>query len=172
MVDEEWGDLALACNRDEFARRYEHPFLYAQRAALKPVRPQRTERLEITGLIPIFERDEKAPAELVVLPIKKVQLAFPSMITVGRTANNDLMVSDPQISKFHAFFKQATGGAWEIADAGSRNGTFLHNQPLEPKRPAVIGSGDKLKFAALEFQFLDAAGLWTVLVAALDRWGD
>ncbi len=106
-----------------------------------------------------------------MLPIQKVQEAFPSMITVGRTANNDVIVSDPQISKFHAFFRQ-THGAWEVADAGSRNGTFLHNQQLDSKRPVTIVSGNKLKLAALEFEFLDSASLWTTLVAALDRWGD
>src|SRR5206468_3459576 len=31
-----------------------------------------------------------------VLPLRKVQSTFPSMITVGRTENNDLVVSDEQ----------------------------------------------------------------------------
>ena len=132
----EWGDLALSHNRDEFAAGCPFPFLFAKRSPLKPLPPQRTLVREITGVIPIEELEAgKKDQKLVVLPVRKVQGAFCSMITVGRTANNDVVISDTEVSKFHAYFRRNEAGAWEVTDAGSRNGTWLGGKKLEAKRP-------------------------------------
>src|SRR2546430_17655323 len=40
-----------------------------------------------------------------VFAIRKRQALYSEMITVGRTANHDIVVSDPRISKFHADFR-------------------------------------------------------------------
>src|SRR5207302_10503529 len=71
-----------------------------------------------------------------VLPLRKVQSTFPSMITVGRTDNNDLVVPDEQVSKFHAFFR-LVGERVEISDAGSRNGTFVGGRRIESRGASV-----------------------------------
>ena len=166
-----WPDLALSCTRDEFAARYPFPFLFGRRAALRPVKPQRTEVREITAMVPMDLVERPGEGELLVLPVRKIQEAFPSMITIGRTNNNDVVVTNPQISKFHAFFRKVNDD-WELADAGSRNGTTLKGAKLEAKKPVKVSYGDKLALGGLQFEFLDASGLWTALVAALDRWGD
>ncbi len=104
-----------------------------------------------------------------VLPLRKVQSTFPSMITVGRTDNNDLVVPDEQVSKFHAFFR-LVGDRVELSDAGSRNGTFIGSRRLEARGGgAQLNRGDRFAFGAIEFQLFDARGCWEWL-RQLDRF--
>jgi FHA domain len=170
MDNVNWGDVALACTRDQFAAAYRHPFLYAQLVPMTAVRPQRTEKLEIGRLVVPRDGGERLGASLLILPVLKVQPTFPSMITVGRTQNNDVVVADRGVSKFHAWF-QYKGSLVELADGGSRNGTQVRGQTLQAARPVVVRSGDRVGFAGVEFMFLDAASLWNHLVSALDQWG-
>ena len=87
------------------------------------------------------------------------------MITVGRARNNDIVVPDGLVSKFHAFFRQLDDGDWGLADAGSANGTRLVELDLLPKgQPERVRPGDKIVFGGVSaFRFLDAAGLWAAL---------
>lgn len=104
-----------------------------------------------------------AKATQIVVAVRKVQPMFPSMITVGRTPNNDITLPSSQISKFHAYFR-SIGGALEVADAGSRNGTWVGVQRLQPKAaPIAVKSGDRIRFGHFEFRLLDAGGCWDQL---------
>ncbi|HWE27927.1 MAG TPA: FHA domain-containing protein [Polyangia bacterium] len=104
-----------------------------------------------------------------VLPLRKVQSTFPSMITVGRTDNNDLVIPDEQVSKFHAFFR-LVGDRVELSDAGSRNGTFVGSRRLEARgASAPVSSRDRFAFGAVEFELFDARGCWERL-RQLDRF--
>jgi hypothetical protein len=103
---------------------------------------------------------------LTVFRIRKMTAVFPDMITVGRTGRNDIVLEQHQISGFHACFRASeSGGGLVLADAGSRNGTWVSGQLLEPKGPpsGILASGDKVSFAQLEFTFLNAAACWDVL---------
>jgi hypothetical protein len=103
-----------------------------------------------------------------VLAVRKTQLAFPSMITVGRTANNDLVLPDVRVSKFHCWFKVSSDRV-ELVDAGSRNGTFVRTRRLAPKAtPTEVRFGDKVRFGDLEFQLLEPGAAWDKLHAELD----
>lgn len=114
-------------------------------------------------------RPNERGARPLVLPLKKVQTTFPSMITIGRTDNNDLIVPDEQISKFHAYFR-IVGGRVEICDAGSRNGTFVGGRRLVAKsESAGLAYGDRFSLGALEFRLFDARGCWEWL-RQLDRF--
>ena len=49
----------------------------------------------------------------------------------------------------------------ELADAGSANGSFVGKDRLEPKGPGkIVIPGEKVTFALLEFDFLDAGACW------------
>jgi hypothetical protein len=99
-------------------------------------------------------------ARPLVLPVRKVQTTFPSMITVGRTDNNDLVVPDEQVSKFHAFFR-IVDDAVQLFDAGSRNGTFIGGVRLQPRSAGTpLRNGDRFSLAAVEMLLLDSRGFW------------
>ncbi|HEY2746811.1 MAG TPA: FHA domain-containing protein [Polyangia bacterium] len=169
-----WGmdlsTLALSLTREQFRARFDCFFLCADLGVGKSTRPQRTE---------VFNGEEKTeayagpmPGSPFAAPLVKVQETFPSMIMLGRTLNNDIVVGDTSISKFHAFFRVAPGGLVEVADAGSRNGTFVGTEKLTPKQMKRLRAGDRVRFARLAFQLLDAPTCWDWLVKALDNWGD
>ncbi|MGE0708592.1 MAG: FHA domain-containing protein [Planctomycetota bacterium] len=109
------------------------------------------------------------PGDPTILPVKKREggNAFTSMITVGRAPNNDVVLHDPSVSKFHAYFTQREGGL-HVIDAGATNFTKLNGAQLAPNKPsAALGSGDLLDFGDVRARFLDARGLFDYLRAGL-----
>jgi hypothetical protein len=156
--------LARSRTREQFIAAFPHPFLLGIPQLTRPMARGRTvlvTPIDVRdGLLMPRPRRQSGDAKILVLPVKKVQPSFPSMITVGRTQNNDLVIEDGEISKFHAFFRVSPSGV-ELADAGSRNGTFVQQRRLEPKGPsAPVMVGDAIQFGSLEFVFLDAGGVW------------
>ncbi len=107
-------------------------------------------------------RPSQAQAEIFVFPIRRTgRSPYPSMITVGRTKNNDIVLADVGISKFHAFFKEEDGKL-VLHDAESRNGTTVDDAPAptaKAGKPATVTRGSKVRFGLLEFWVVDAAGL-------------
>ncbi len=181
----DWAELALVSRVDQWIAANPHLFIISRARLNRPPRAAAT----VTGMQALRNRDAivpREPADLgrsptgafriadlnkpksaasergrpLVLPLKKVQSTFPSMITVGRTDNNDLVVPDEQISKFHAFFR-LVGDRVELSDAGSRNGTFVGTRRLEPRGASVpLRLNDRFAFGAVEFQLFDARGCW------------
>jgi hypothetical protein len=170
---EDWRALVAARSREAFVAGYGYPFLLALSGLDAPAAPARTIRMEggVEMINAIMAERRRLKAEggpkagPVVLPVRKVQTTFPSMITVGRARNNDIVVSDALVSKFHAFFRQLENGDWGVADAGSANGTRLGDLDLPPKgQPERVRPGDKIVFGGVSaFRFLDASGLWAAL---------
>ena len=122
-----------------FAEHHTHPWLI-----LSPeVRPKedltiRTTLYNTDGT-PIPDDAPEALLELKALEVEKRPInAFGLGITLGRTRNNDIVVNDERISRFHAFFRLAEG-SWLIADAGSKNGTFLYGVKVDPRKALDFG---------------------------------
>ncbi|MFE7120443.1 FHA domain-containing protein [Streptomyces sp. NPDC057654] len=67
------------------------------------------------------------------------QLALGRVMRIGRALENELVVSDLQVSRYHAEFKAAPDGRFEIVDLGSHNGTYVNGQPV---RHQIIGPND------------------------------
>ncbi|AZQ71000.1 MULTISPECIES: FHA domain-containing protein [Streptomyces] len=71
-------------------------------------------------------------------PTRFHQVAVGRVMRIGRALDNDLVVSDLQVSRHHAEFR-ATPGGFEIVDLGSHNGTYVNGQPV---RQQLIGPQD------------------------------
>jgi hypothetical protein len=131
-----------------------------------PVRTMPLDRIDVTtDDLPTTtsSSDRHASRAFMVLAIRKVYDTFPNMITVGRTANNDLVVPDVSVSKFHAFFKVTPKG-FELADAGSKNGTWVAGKELAPRGDAVpVKLGDRLRFGRIEFTVVDPGVCWDTI---------
>lgn len=194
----DWGELALVSRADQWVEAHPYFFIISRARMVRPPRASTTvtgmQAIRVRGdtLLPREPTDlarvptgtirladvsktKTSPANSdrggrpLVLPLRKVQTTFPSMITIGRTDNNDLVVPDEQVSKFHAFFRMV-GDRVELSDAGSRNGTFVANRKLEGRGAGEpVNRGDRLAFGAVEFQFFDARGCWEWL-RQLDRF--
>ncbi|MGW0601840.1 FHA domain-containing protein [Streptomyces sp. NPDC002776] len=65
-------------------------------------------------------------------------------VRIGRAADNDLVLDDLVVSRYHAELRALPDGGHEIADLGSHNGTFLNGSPVTtaPLLPGdVVGIG-------------------------------
>ncbi len=71
---------------------------------------------------------------------------------VGRSEDNDVVVSDPSVSRRHARLSRADGGdGFVIEDLGSTNGTLLDGAPIDRER---IEGGEELTFGGVEARFV------------------
>lgn len=80
--------------------------------------------------------------------------AFQRRVTVGRTPNNDVVIDDASVSRFHAWFEQAEDGTWVVVDAGSKNGSYVSTKKLAPKKPHSLRGGEKVRFGTIDGWFL------------------
>jgi len=166
------GD-ARALGHDDFCARHGAAFLLHQGALdpeRKALRPQQTMVMRRSDAPPGAGSSRppgpsdaaKSLSGLLLYPIRHTgRSPFPRIVTVGRTKNNDIVLADISISKFHAFFKEEDGGLY-LTDGESRNGTFVDSvRALTTKqgKPTLLKGGARVKFGALEFRFIDAKEL-------------
>jgi FHA domain/Domain of unknown function (DUF4388) len=61
--------------------------------------------------------------------------------TLGRHRNNDIVISDPKVSSFHARIDRGSEG-FTLIDLKSRNGTFLNGRRIEA---GALSTGDEVR---------------------------
>ena len=74
------------------------------------VQPQEDYRLSV----------DRRPTAVLPLPARRLR--------IGRTSDNDLVLSDLSISRHHAELRKTSDGKYQIVDLGSHNGTFVNGQ--------------------------------------------
>ncbi len=95
-----------------------------------------------------------------VLPLRKKPESLWDHITVGRASTADIVITDPAVSSVHAHFERdEEEGKLSVQDVGSSNGTFLNRTPLQPHAPAVLRSGDCIRFGQTVFYLVGNAML-------------
>nr|WP_197287575.1 FHA domain-containing protein [Streptomyces apocyni] len=70
------------------------------------------------------------------------QVALGRVMRIGRALENDLVVSDLQVSRNHAEFHATPDGQFQIHDLGSHNGTYVNGVPIAKSGTALIGPND------------------------------
>ncbi|MFF0424207.1 FHA domain-containing protein [Streptomyces sp. NPDC021012] len=70
------------------------------------------------------------------------QLDLGRVMRIGRALENELVVSDLQVSRNHAEFHATPDGRFEIRDLGSHNGTYVNGQPIPKGGTALLGPQD------------------------------
>lgn len=63
-----------------------------------------------------------------------------STLTMGRDPSNDLVLDDPNVSRFHAEVRRTSDGGAELRDLGSRNGTRLDREFIRQRAAIRAGS--------------------------------
>ncbi|GAB4264983.1 MAG: hypothetical protein Kow0080_04680 [Candidatus Promineifilaceae bacterium] len=76
-----------------------------------------------------------------------------SSITLGRHADNDVVLPAEGVSREHARL-QATSLGWEVVDLGSVNGTFLNDRRLRPETPTPLVPGSRIKIGPYELTLI------------------
>ena len=93
---------------------------------------------------------------------KSADNAFKHRVTIGRTSNNDIVLDDNSVSRFHAWFEERAG-EWLVVDAGSRNGTVVNGKKLAAKASFTMVNGTSLRIGALPLTFYSAQGFFEML---------
>ncbi|MFJ4540437.1 FHA domain-containing protein [Streptomyces tibetensis] len=70
------------------------------------------------------------------------QFSLGRVMRIGRALENELVVSDLQVSRHHAEFHATPDGRMEIRDLGSHNGTYVNGQPIAKGGSQLLGPAD------------------------------
>ncbi|HKU39784.1 MAG TPA: FHA domain-containing protein [Polyangiales bacterium] len=88
-----------------------------------------------------------------VKPGSQVEFPFEqTRIVLGRGPAADVRIPHRTVSEFHATV-QLHGDVWQLADAGSTNGTKLNGTRLTGDRPKRLRDGDRIELGAYELSF-------------------
>ena len=102
---------------------------------------------------------ERAGAELPVLigqtgPLNGQRWLIERAMVVGRDVTCDIVISDRQVSRFHARFNLTDDGVL-LEDLSSKNGTFCNGARLE--EPILLSDGDLIQVSLVQhFVFLSS----------------
>lgn len=92
---------------------------------------------------------ERGRPQRLVFPVAKRwgESLAAQRVTIGRARTNDISLREDTVSKFHAFFRLASGGeSVQITDVSSTNGTFVQGKRLPPKTPHLLNGGEHIQF--------------------------
>lgn len=70
-------------------------------------------------------------------------------MTLGRAADNDVVIDHVDVSRFHARLLYDNGSLW-VRDVGSRNGVFINDTRLADHKALKVG--DRLRIADTTFE--------------------
>ncbi len=166
---EDYVDDIRALSAAAFTERHGDAFLvhHGATADLRPPPRAQPTLNEITSVksVPPGVRDGAAvprrpKSSFLVFEVRSTgRCPFPNMISVGRTRNNDIVIPDVSVSKFHAFFMRGKDGRLLLQDAGSRNGTYVGGALVAGRegQPTPVGSFSELRFGSVEMSFLMAS---------------
>lgn len=85
---------------------------------------------------------------------------YAHLISVGRSANNDISVGVDSVSKVHGYLVQEDG-RWRFTDHGSTNGSRINGHDLVPKEKYTLKDRDVLQLGLeVMFEFMDPGSLY------------
>jgi ABC transport system ATP-binding/permease protein len=92
-----------------------------------------------------------------------------SVISVGRTPDNQIVVNHPQVSSKHAQILKV-GDQVFLEDRGSANGTFVRGQRLPPGQKVPVASGEKVFIGPMPLLIQIAESRVNVVVEDQANW--
>jgi hypothetical protein len=81
-------------------------------------------------------------------------------VSLGRAANNGVVLRHPSVSKFHAWLEPTDDRTVMIVDPGSTNGTSVNDVSLRSRAPVEARSRDRLRFGDVEAVLWSPHALW------------
>jgi Domain of unknown function (DUF4388)/FHA domain len=99
-----------------------------------------------------YRSARKLTTSRLVLVKDGAETAYPltrDTYTVGRHRNNDIVVSDPKVSSFHARFDRTQEG-FVLVDLRSRNGSFVNGKRVEA---LVLQTGDEVRLGTARLRY-------------------
>jgi ABC transport system ATP-binding/permease protein len=83
------------------------------------------------GAPPAGSYGQPAPGSSSIMRQPSAIMRLPSrVLRIGRANDNEVVVSDLSVSRYHAELRRSSRGGYEIVDLGSHNGTFVNGQRI------------------------------------------
>jgi ABC-type multidrug transport system ATPase subunit/pSer/pThr/pTyr-binding forkhead associated (FHA) protein len=104
--------------------------------------------------------------------IGQVALAEPQerpFKTIGRTPDNDIVLSHPQVSSKHALLHNIAGQLF-LEDRGSSNGTYVRGQRIPSGQKVPVSSGEKVFIGPMPLLLQVEAEALAVVVEDQAQW--
>ncbi len=156
-------------SRADFTRRFNYPVLVFEKDQVTGqeeelgfetvcMQPDQLARMMQQSLM-------KTASSEVIRLVKKGAKVFEGMVNLGRTANCDVVIDSPIVSKFHAYFaKGVKEGSYCLVDANSTNGTYVNKIKLKPKVRKALSDGDAISFdRKVSFSYYTPKGFYDLL---------
>jgi len=89
---------------------------------------------------------------------RRYTLDTSTVTTIGRHADNTIVVRCPTASRHHARFEKHTDGWWVI-DTDSSSGTYVNDEHV---RRALLKHGDRVRVGVTILRFIKARGDYPV----------
>jgi ABC-type multidrug transport system ATPase subunit/pSer/pThr/pTyr-binding forkhead associated (FHA) protein len=89
--------------------------------------------------------------------------------TIGRSADNDIVVAHAQVSSRHALLHQA-GAELFIEDKGSQNGTFVRGQRIPANQRIAVSHGEKVFIGPMPLRVQSAAREVAMVIEDAVSW--
>jgi len=75
------------------------------------------------------------------------------VFSIGRVAENNLVLSQLQVSRYHATLTLAGEDQYKLTDLGSRNGTYVNGKRIPAKTVYWLQSGDTITIGNTQLTF-------------------
>ena len=106
----------------------------------------------------VGQQGKPTTSRLLLMKEDGTETSFPltrDTYTVGRHRNNDIVISDPKVSSFHARLDRSADG-FVVVDLKSRNGSFINGRKVET---GPLRNGDELRMGPARLVYrLDELG--------------
>jgi ABC-type multidrug transport system ATPase subunit/pSer/pThr/pTyr-binding forkhead associated (FHA) protein len=89
--------------------------------------------------------------------------------SIGRTPDNDIQISHPQVSSRHALLHQMDAGLF-IEDKGSANGTFVRGQRIPANQRIAVKPGEKVFIGPMPLRIQSEAREIAVVIDDAASW--
>ena len=116
-----------------------------------------------TSSLPSSPQQPMQPAQPIInMPAAALSIRLPQageqtyriekpVIKIGRQLNNDIIVEDKRVSRYHAQIKFQLDGQFAIFDLGSTNGITINGTPHQ--RHHILHNGDCFTIGSYDFYF-------------------
>jgi len=84
------------------------------------------------------------------------QLPVGGNVTLGRTPDNGVLLTDDRVSRRHALIHVQGGEEYWLVDLGSRNGTYVNERRVH--QPIRLSDGDQIRIGPFRLTFRQTGG--------------
>jgi hypothetical protein len=111
-----------------------------------------TKEIVSPDAVQYLDASNKITVSRLVLVKDRKETSFPLIrdtYTLGRHRNNDIVISDPKVSSFHARIDRSQDG-FSIVDLKSRNGSYVNGRRIETAR---LKTGDEIRLGTARLHY-------------------